>query len=73
MSEAQIDAVAHEKLTDVFAVVSEVQTADGSQQFRRQVHLSLTAAQRAVRRAQERGLQAKVTMCRMTPVDSEEA
>lgn len=72
MPETQIDAVAREKLTDVFAVVSEVQTADGSQQYRRKVHLSLTAAQKAVQRAHERGLEATVVMCRMEPVEGRE-
>lgn len=73
MSEAQIDAVAREKLTDVFVVVSEMRTDSEDRHFQRRVHLSLTAAQRAARRAQERGCEATVRLCRLIPVEPEES
>ncbi|GAB3183629.1 hypothetical protein GCM10027060_18900 [Nesterenkonia halophila] len=72
MPEEQIVTVAHERLSDVFAVVSQVSSADGAPHYRRKVHLSLSAAQNAVKRARERGLQAMIVLCRMEPVEAEE-
>lgn len=69
MIEELIDKIARERLTDVFAVVSEVRSASGTPQYRRRVHLSLTAAQKTAQRAQERGLEARVILCRLRPMD----
>lgn len=69
MPETHIAQVAEEKLADVVCVVSEVRTDSPEPQYRRRVHLSLTAAQNAVRRAQERGLQAHMVLCRLEPVE----
>lgn len=68
MSEHQIVEVAQEKLADVVCVVSEVRTSSTIPQYRRRVHLSLTAAQKAVQRAKDRGLQAHMVLCRLEPV-----
>ncbi len=68
MSETQIVEVAQEKLADVVCVVSEVRTSSTVPQYRRRVHLSLTAAQKAVQRAHERGLEAHMVLCRLEPV-----
>ena len=72
MSEQQIVQVAQEKLADVVCVVSQVRTASESPQYRRRVHLSLGAAQKAVQRAQDRGLEARMVLCRLEPFDTGE-
>lgn len=72
MSEAHIAEVAHEKLTDVVCVVSEVRSDSEKPQYRRRVHLSISAAQRAVQRAHERGLQAHLVLCELRPVEGNE-
>lgn len=69
IEEHLIDRVARERLTDAFVVVSEVQSSTGEPQYRRRVHLSLTAAQRTAQRAQDRGLQARVVLCTLRPLD----
>lgn len=69
IEEQLIDQIATERLTDVFAVVSEVRSSTGTPQYRRRVHLSLTAAQRTAQRAQERGLEARVVLCQLRPMD----
>lgn len=69
MSETHIAQVAHEKLADVVCVVSQVRSDSETPQYRRRVHLSLSAAQRAVTRAQERGLQAHLVLCRLEPLE----
>lgn len=71
MSE-RIAEVALEKLTDVFAVVSEVRTSGPTRQYRRRVHLSLSAAQNQVLRAQERGLEAHLVLCKLEPLEAGE-
>lgn len=72
MSETHISEVAREKLTDVVCVVSEVRTESDKPQYRRRVHLSISAAQRAVTRAHERGLQAHLVLCELKPVEDHE-
>lgn len=69
IEEHLIDSVARQRLTDAFVVVSEVHSSTGDPQFRRRVHLSLTAAQRTAQRAQDRGLQARVVLCSIKPLD----
>lgn len=69
MSETHIAQVAHEKLADVVCVVSQVRSDSERPQYRRRVHLSISAAQRAVERAHERGLQAHLVLCELKPVD----
>ncbi|GAB3188225.1 hypothetical protein [Nesterenkonia suensis] len=71
MTETHIVQVADETLTDLPVVVSQVRTADGSPRYQRRVHLTLASAQRAVRRAQERGCDATIRLCRLVPVDPE--
>lgn len=72
MSETHITEVAREKLTDVVCVVSEVRSDSEKPQYRRRVHLSISAAQRAVQRAHERGLQAHLVLCELRPVEGNE-
>lgn len=72
MSETHITEVAREKLTDVVCVVSEVRSDSEKPQYRRRVHLSISAAQRAVQRARERGLQAHLVLCELVPVEGQE-
>lgn len=72
MIEKHIAEVAREKLTDVVCVVSQVRTDSETPQYRRRVHLSISAAQRAVTRAHERGLQAHLVLCRLMPVEDHE-
>ncbi|GAA1177818.1 hypothetical protein [Nesterenkonia xinjiangensis] len=71
MSEAHIDLVAREKV-DGFAVVSTVRSHDDTTRYRRQIHLSLKAAQRAVERAQARGCEATITLCELRPLAGED-
>lgn len=71
MIEKHIAEVAREKLTDVVCVVSQVRTDSETPQYRRRVHLSISAAQRAVERAHERGLQAHLVLCRLMPVEDQ--
>lgn len=49
------------------ALVAVVETAGG--QYRRRVFLSLDAAHRALERAAARGLEARVLLCELRPVD----
>ncbi|MGJ9371811.1 hypothetical protein [Nesterenkonia sp. CF4.4] len=69
IEEHLIDEVTRERLADAFVVVSEVHSSTGEPQFRRRVHLSLTAAQRTAQRAKDRGLQARVVLCTIRPLD----
>lgn len=73
MRETQIDATPRIPLREAFVAQTQIQSADGSERYRRQVHLSLIAAQRAVDRARSRGLAATVRLCRLVPVEDEEA
>lgn len=73
MREAQIETVADAALTDRPVVVSRVRTADGTPRFQSRVHMTLASAQRAVRRAEERGCEATIRLCRLVPIDPEEA
>lgn len=69
IEEHMIDSVARERLAGAFVVVSEVHSSTGAPQYRRRVHLSLNAAQRTAQRAQERGMQARVVLCTLRPLD----
>ncbi|MGI8445961.1 MAG: hypothetical protein ACR2MP_02000 [Streptosporangiaceae bacterium] len=53
------------------AYVALVEVADGK--YRRRTYLTLAAAQRAMERAESRGVAASVTLCELVPVrgDSE--
>lgn len=59
-----IQTIARHKATG-YVVISEVHSQHIEPQYRRRVHLSL----KAVERAQRRGLSATVVMCALTPVD----
>lgn len=53
-------------LPDRVALVAMVETPGGT--YRRRVFLSLAAAQNALERAAERGLEARVLLCELVPV-----
>lgn len=49
--------------------VSQIRRQDSPRPiYRRSIHLSLSAAQRAVERAQDRGLDAELVVCRLEPL-----
>lgn len=59
-------AAALEVAPDRLALVAVVQTSAGT--YRRRVFLSLDAAQKALERAEARGLDAQVVLCELRPV-----
>ena len=63
-----IQTIARHKATG-YVVISEVHSQHIEPQYRRRVHLSLKAAEKAIERAQRRGLSATVVMCALTPLD----
>lgn len=73
MPEANIAKVADESLPGLPVVVSRVRTHDGTPKFQRRVHLTLAAAQRAVQRAEARGCEATIRLCKLVPLEDEEA
>lgn len=66
-----IDQIKQERVAHAVVVLSEVRSSTGTPQFRRGVHLSLHSAQRAAERAQERGLETRLILCRLEPVEDE--
>lgn len=59
---ADVNCVPAERL----AYVAVVEVAEGK--YRRRTYLTLAAAQRAVERAEARGVAASVTLCELVPV-----
>ncbi|GAA1103501.1 hypothetical protein HNR24_000007 [Nesterenkonia jeotgali] len=70
IEERLIDQIATKPLK-ALVVFTEIVTAAGTPRYRRRVHLSLVAAQNAVTRAQQRGLEARMILCRLEPVGDE--
>ncbi len=63
-------ADANDVAADRLALVAVVETPKGD--YRRRVFLSLHAAHRALERAGERGLEARVVLCELRPVGGAE-
>ncbi|GAA1171279.1 hypothetical protein HNR09_002594 [Nesterenkonia xinjiangensis] len=60
------------RITGVYVALTQVQTAHGQPRYRRKVHLSLDAAQKAVQRARSRGLHGEVHVCELRPITGQE-